>query len=286
MIIDDKKNLDYLYNYHDGKIEQGLKIGCILDNHLRFKRGSFVMVNGLDNVGKTRWILWYFLCLTTKHKLKWLIWSGENNAGQLIRDIIEMSEGEKLKEISKNKINRYYNRISQYFKFIDNSRQYNHRELLEIFKKSDADGFLVDPFTGLNHDRRINQFDRNYQFCNDVREFCNKYKKTIYVNTHPQTEAARRVYPQGHVLVGYTQIPKKSDTEGGQSFANRADDFITIHRMVNHPRLFYMTEIHVRKVKDTESGGSPTFYDMPMSFDFNNGLGFTIGGINALKTKI
>jgi len=283
MILKDNETLNYLNAYNEGKIKKGLDVGCLLDDFIRYKKGSFTMINGLDNVGKTRWILWYFLCLTKKHKLKWIIWSGENRAGQLKRDLIEMLTGEKLNNLLKSKVDHLNNKISKYFKIIDNSKLYSHKDLLNIFKKSDANGCLIDPFTGLNHDRRVNQFERNYQFCNDVREFCNQTGKTIYVNSHPQTEAARRVFPSDHVLAGHIQDPKKSDTEGGQSFANRADDFITIHRLISHPKLWNQTLIHIRKIKDTETGGKISFLDEPLVFDYNFGMGFTIGGINPLK---
>ena len=85
----------------------------------------------------------------------------------------------------------------------------------------------IDPFTGLNHNRRVNQYERNYLICNDIREFCNITKKSIYVMTHPMTESARRVYPDNH-LAGNIQPPRKSDVEGGQVFANRCDSFLLI----------------------------------------------------------
>ena len=58
-ILKEGFGLDYLYKYHEGKIQMGLGLGVsIIDDCLRFKNGQFVMINGLDNVGKTRWILW------------------------------------------------------------------------------------------------------------------------------------------------------------------------------------------------------------------------------------
>jgi hypothetical protein len=44
-----------------------------------------------------------------------------------------------------------------------------------------------------------------------------------------------------------------------------------------------LTEIHILKIKDRESGGKPTMLNEPLRFDYNNGLGFTIGGVNPLK---
>ena len=273
-----------LYDYHEGKIKKGLDIGLEdFDKHLRFKQGQFVMINGLDNVGKTLFIVWYFLCLSMKHNLKWCIWSGENEAWQIKRDLMSMYEGVKFNEIDIKRITVLMDYIDNWFLFVDNRNLYSHKEILKLFKSQEVNGCLIDPFTGMNHDRKINQFERNYQFCNDVREFCNKTGKTVYVNTHPQTEASRRVYANDHTLKGFVQPPKKSDTEGGQSFANRCDDFLTIHRMTNHPEMWMLTEVHVRKVKDKETGGDITFLDDPLRLDYNSGLGFTLGGHNPLK---
>ena len=285
MIIEPLSDLQYLKDFHAGKIKQGLKIDCILDDYIRFKKAQFVMINGLPNVGKTRFILWYFLALSVKHNLKWCIWSGENQSGQLKRDLIQMYLGQSFKDLDENLLGMYLSKIENWFTFIDNTKLYSHNDILNLFAKVNCHGCLIDPYTGLNHDRvKISQYDRNYNFCNDIREFTNRTKKTVYVNTHPQTEAARRVYPDNHTLKGYIQAPKKSDTEGGQSFANRCDDYMTVHRMTNHPDLWMMTELTISKIKDVETGGKCTFD--ALRFDYNNGLGFTIGGVNPLKKPI
>ena len=82
MILENKDSLDYLYKFQEGKIKLGLGINTELDSFIRYKQGNFNVIVGLDNVGKTAWILYYFLCLTKHHKIKHIIWSGENKAGQ------------------------------------------------------------------------------------------------------------------------------------------------------------------------------------------------------------
>ena len=71
--------LKYLFDYKDGLIKQGLGLDIELDNYLRFKPKQLNIILGHDNVGKTYWINWYFLALTSKHGLKWCIWSGEKS---------------------------------------------------------------------------------------------------------------------------------------------------------------------------------------------------------------
>ena len=284
MLITKEDNLKYLYAVKDNKIAKGLSIGNNLDKHYVHKRANYVVVVGMDNVGKTNFMMWYFLCLSVKHNLKSCIWSGENSAGQLTRDLIQMYAQSKIADLTKLQIEEYNNEISKWFTFVSNKKMYNHKDLLKIFKESNCDGCAIDPYTGLNHDRRTNQWERNYLICNDIREFCNTTGKTVYVMTHPMTEAARRVYPPNHQYAGNIQPCRKSDVEGGQVFANRCDSFISVHRFINSSELFMMTQIRIEKIKDKESGGTPTLED-PLCFDYNFGLGFTIGGINVLKNK-
>ena len=284
MIENDNLALKKLKDFREGKIKQGLGIGIKeFDKHFVFKESEFNGILGLDNVGKTFWLMYYLLCQAKINRKKFIIWSGENNSWQLKADLIQMWMGTKYGELIKEKIPYYNREISKFFKFIDNTKLYNHKELFNIFANTDADGCVIDPYTGLNHDRRVNQFDRNYNFCNDAREFCNKTKKTLFVCFHPHTEAARRVYPQDHTLNGFIQSPRKSDCEGGQVFPNRLDNLLVCHRLTNSPELWMLTEIHVLKVKNKLTGGSPTMLNEPLRFDYNNGLGFTLGGINPLN---
>ena len=105
MILKDNSTIKYLHAYKDGRIKQGLGINLkLLDQHFLMKRGEFNMVLGLDNCGKTFWLLWYLLCHAKLNGKKFIIWSGENRAGQLKRDLIQMWLGIKFKDIIKSKI--------------------------------------------------------------------------------------------------------------------------------------------------------------------------------------
>lgn len=270
----------YLEDYHKDKIKQGLGIDVpALDSVLRYKQGQFNMINGFDNVGKTAWILWYFLCLATKYKIKFCIWSGENRPGMLMRQLIEWYSGRKLKDLDLNQIYMYEAMLSELFYFVSNDKMWTNKELYEQAIESESKCLLIDPYTGLNRDYT---HAGNYDFLNETREFCNSEKITVYVNTHPNTEAARRTYTKGDVE-SYQMPPSRSQSEGGQPFANRCDDFITIHRLVGHPQYGYKTHIYTRKIKDTETGGAVTPMDEPIAFEWNSGLGFVCGGINPLN---
>ena len=81
------------------------------------------------------------------------------------------------------------------------------------------------------------------------------------------------------------QRPNGSDAEGGGKWINRCDDFITIHRYTQSPTDWMYTQIHVLKVKESESGGKPTFLNEPVTFKLHGGTSFLCGGINSLESN-
>jgi len=275
----------YLEAYKNGKITKGLKLGCELDDFLRFKQGSFNMILGRDNVGKTYWRLWYYLVLSTKYDKKWCIWSGENKDGQIVRDLIKIYTGKQIKDLSMDEVFRYKEEVCQWFTFVDNSKLYKFQDLLKIFSDGDYHGCLIDPYTGLerNHGHK-----NNYEFLNTCREWVNKTNITLDVCLHPVTESGRGggFYRDGHEWAGHLRHPYKLEAEGGAPFANRCDDYIVLHRLTKHENLKFMTLVYVDKVKDVESGGQQTMIDQPIYCEYNYGLGFKVNGINPLNKPI
>ena len=282
MIIKSGSGINYLLDYKNGKIKQGLQIGCFLDEHLRFKPKQLNIILGHDNVGKSYWITWYFLTLSLTNNLKFILWSGENQHGQILRDMIQMYSGRPFKELSEQEILTYSTFLEQSFTFIDNSKLYKPTELLEIFRASDADACLIDPFTGL--DREMN-YEGNYRFLNMARQFVNETGKTIYINTHPTSESGRNgnLYPEQHHWKGHLKPPLKDHVEGGKAFLNRCDDMFVIHRLIKHTTMKFETMVGVEKIKDTDTGGKHTELDIPVLCNYNYGVGFTIQGVDPLQ---
>jgi len=275
MILDRKYGDDYVIKFKRGEIEQGLGIGIPeVDQYLCYKQSQLCIINGLDNVGKTSFMLWYFLLISIKWDKKFILWCGENKVGQQKRDLVQFLSGKSFDELNEAQINKFLKSINRRFEWIDNKQSYSYEALYNIFEKSSADCCLIDPFTGLE---RAYDHGGNYDFLNASRAFVNKTDKTVYVNTHVNTEAARRMFPKNSnipELEGYPMPPEKSNSEGGQSFANRPDDFITIHRYTDHPTYWMNTLVFVRKVKDTGTGGKVNFRTNPLIFDYNKGFGF------------
>ena len=284
MILKEGHSTEYLNQYKEGNISLGLGIGCELDDYLRFKRKQLNIVLGHDNVGKSYFMEWYFLALATNHDLKFTIWMGENSSGQVMRDLIQMYSGKHFKDLTYSELRKHESFIEHYFKFIGNAKMYKPTEILDIIGGTTSDVGFIDPFTGL--DRGMQHSD-NYEFLNQTRMFCNQTGKTLYISTHPNSESGRAgmLYPQDHMWFGHLKPPLKAHIEGGKPFLNRCDDMIVIHRLVKHPDMRYQTMIDVEKIKDRDTGGQQTDLGQPLLFDFNSGLGFKIGGVDAIKRR-
>lgn len=257
---------DYLKSVRNGTLEQGLGIGCRLDNYLRFKYGTFNLIMGQANVGKTDWIMWYMVALTNKHKINWLIFSSENSVGSLKRKIIQFWTGKDLDKLSDEEFNTINFKMNRYFKFINTDSLYSAQDLLNIFEqhKDEFDGAIIDPYNSLTIPDKINQHTYDYEIASKIRLFCKKSQKTVYIIAHAVTESLRRVHDKSHHYKGLPQPPNEADIEGGGKWANRADDFIVIHRYKAHESEWMITHVHVKKVKETETGGKPTFLDEPV----------------------
>jgi len=272
----------YLLDYKNGRIPKGLKIGAYIDEHLVFKRGQLCIILGHDNVGKSYFINYYFLCLALKHDLKICMYSAENHKGKILRDLVQMYSGKKYNDLTDNEILKYSSYIEQFFLFVNSQELYKPGELLEIFEQSECDIALIDPYTALDRDMSYNG---NYQFLNSAREFTNRTGITLYINTHPISESGRagNLYPKGHEWEGHLKPPLKSDCEGGKAFLNRCDDMFIIHRLEAHKTMKYYTMLQVVKVKDIDSGGMHTDFNEPILAEFNNGLGFKFRGVDPLQ---
>ena len=114
----------------------------------------------------------------------------------------------------------------------------------------------------------IGVHDYHYEAASEFLTFSKANNVAVWLNMHAVTEAQRRKGDDDLPIAPYAE-----DTEGGGKFVNRADCFITIHRKVQapDPSIKKMSEIHVRKVREVETGGSPTPLDSPYRLVMNLG---------------
>ena len=295
MLINFEDHINKLDQVRSGQIKEGLKLGLPeIDEYLRFKYGNFNVILGHANVGKTSLILYLMYLYSLKHKVRWLVFSSENEPYALIRKIVEFAEGKPINKIETEDYKEQLKWINLHFKFVDCQELYTYKQILELgqaIKKAwDYQGFLIDPYNSLMKDRDvlkgINSHEYDYQATSEMRIFCKSNNVSIWLNTHAATEALRKKHGKNEDYEGHPIPPMASDVEGGGKFVNRADDFYVIHRYTQHPTDWMYSHFHVRKVKDVDTGGRPTPMDVPLRFrSIINNVGFEISGKNLVTYK-
>ena len=146
----------------------------------------------------------------------------------------------------------------------------------KVMRQQHVDAIFVDPYNSLRLDMKnssIGVHDYHYEAASEFLTFSKSNDIAVWLNMHAVTEAQRRKGDDGLPVAPYAE-----DTEGGGKFVNRADCFMTIHRKVQAPdtAIKRMSEIHVRKVREVETGGQPTPLDDPYCLTMNiSNTGFT-----------
>jgi len=258
----------YLEQWRNGTFVKGVSTGIpSLDKHFLLKRGNFNIINGKDNVGKSVF-MWYLLLLSAMfHGWRWVIYSNENRPGTVIKRMIEFYYGQKIDKISDSQFMDGNSFVKKHFTIISNDTIFNFKDILNICEKlllkSKYDGALLDPYNSLKIDlnvaSKLSTHEYHYEAASEMQTFTKRNDFCIYLNCHVVTFAARE-----------NKAPGKADTEGGSKFPNKADDFLTFHRYTNGENWRDM-EIHVRKIKELETGGSYTYEDNPFKLRMMEG---------------
>lgn len=272
-ISSDDEDFRWIDDYANGKIPVGLDTGDPeLDKYFRYKK-EFTIVNGHSNVGKTTMALYLMVNSTIRHKWKWVVYSSENRTASLKMSLIQFAMNKPVSSMNHMERKRAYEWVGKYFTVISNKQVYSYSDIIvfleKIMKQQDVDAVFVDPYNSLKIDMgnsSIGVHDYHYEAASEFLTFSTANNVAVWLNMHAVTEAQRRKGEDGLPVAPYAE-----DTEGGGKFVNRADCFITIHRKVQHPIPAdrKITELHVRKVRDVETGGEPTPLEDPIRFEMN-----------------
>ncbi len=293
MLINYEEELNKLNKIRKGETTEGYKLGIPeIDEFLRFKKGNFNVILGQANVGKTSMALYLMLLYSLKRDVKWLIFSSENEPYSIIRKLIEYLTAQPINKLRDDDYQYATQVVKKYFKFISPEKLYTYRDIIKLgqsYKNAwDYEGFMIDPYNSLIKEgelsKNIGGHEYDYQAMTELRQFAKKNNISIWLNVHANTGAIRMLHRTEHQYGGYPIPPNAGDVEGGAKFVNRADDFLVFHRYTQHPTDWNQTHIHIRKIKETETGGRPTPMDNPIQLkSIINNVGFEIDGVNLLQ---
>jgi hypothetical protein len=266
----------YIDSIRNGTFVMGGSTGSTyLDQYFRFKSSLIVVVHGIANVGKSLFT-WYLAMLSAAmHNWRWILYVAENDYEHCVRSLVQFHGGKWVSDMSYEEYRKAMDFVDRHFVIIKNTSTYSASEACALAEYLHLDpnvgpfnAFVIDPYNSLVAETRISEglrkvhstkHDLDYEVMSAFRGFCKRTGMALYLNCHTGTEKARNVQSTG-------KAPNMYDVEGGGKFANRADDFITTHRNTKDSERSMITEMHVDKIKTTETGGRPTSADGPVEF--------------------
>ena len=272
-VSNDDLDFSWISDYAAGNIEIGLTTGNdILDKYFRYKK-DFTIINGISNVGKTTLALYLMVNSAVLHGWKWIVYSSENKTASVKMRLMEFIVDMPIRQMDREMQKYAFNWVNKHFKIISNNDVYNYSELILFAEKimhheGKYDGFFVDPYNSLRIDigKNISSHEYHYEAASEFLTFSNRMNMAVWLNMHAVTEA-QRVRGED----GLPVAPTAAMTEGGGKFVNRADCFLTFHRKVSSPEydIRKTMEFHVRKIRETETGGECTVWNEPFLFRMN-----------------
>ena len=272
-ISSDDEDFRWIDDYSQGKVEIGLDTGDeVLDEYFRYKK-EFVIINGHSNVGKTTTALYLIANSVVRHKWKWVIYSSENRTASVKMHLMQFASDRKVQDMSYAQRKSAYKWVQEHFTIINNNQVYSYSDIIlfmeKVMRQQHVDAVFIDPYNSLRLDMRnssIGVHDYHYEAASQFLTFSKSNDVAVWLNMHAFTEAQRRKGADGLPIAPYAE-----DTEGGGKFVNRCDCFLTIHRKVQSSdhNIRKMSELHVRKVREVETGGQPTPIDEPYQILMN-----------------
>jgi len=270
------EHLQYFEDSKHGRIPKGLPTGSNeLNQYFRFKRGNFVVANGMPNVGKSL-IMWYLAVLSNmKHGWKWIICSKENPERTVMKKFMEFYFVKSIKYFTEEETQRGMRWLSDNFVFLQVNNSYTAKQFVEIgesiVKDIDMAGYLIDPFSSIRlaGNNKEGIYAHIEGFLDDFQLFSHTHKCGIWLSAHTNTNASRNRGADGFPIA-----PEAADSRYGDIFTAKADDMLTFHRIVQDKERFRLTQIHVRKIKDYESLGMVTDRDDPVILELKDNCRF------------
>ena len=273
-VSSDDEDFRWITDFAEGKIPAGLDTGSeFLDKYWRYK-SNYTIINGHSNVGKTTFALYLIVNSAVRHNWKWIIYSSENRTASIKMKLMSFCANKDIKDMSYAERKISYEWVSEHFTLISNKQVYSYYDLIvfgeKLLAKDGFNGYFIDPYNSLRIDMSersgLSTHEYHYEASSEFLTFANKHQIAVWLNMHAVTEAQRRKGADGLPVAPFAE-----DTEGGGKHVNRSDDFLTFHRKVQaqDPLDRRTIEFHVRKVRETESGGTPTSVDDPIRFQMN-----------------
>ena len=244
-----------------GELEIGKPTGWNnVDEYYRHKSNHVTIFLGSDNIGKSLFIIHLSAAANLLHGFKYGIIAPENDTYITRKRVIESMAGKTLEELEREPLvyDKLLKRSRRDFHIIKNGKHYTLDDALnmgaKLHKTFGIDYFLIDPYSFFSIGGSSNNFAHDNEMMSKMLVFAEKYC-SIIIMAHPNSTAVRENRDEH----GFITSPNKYQISGGNLYANRTHDFVSLHRVINHTDrdIRKTMQFTVEKIKTVETGGKP-----------------------------
>ena len=251
--------------------QKGLSTGwSSLNRHYTVMQGHLDIVTGVPSHGKSEFVDALCMNLAMGHDWRFLYYSPENypvttHVKNLMRKYIGKPYGKMYNgTMSKKEVSEAMKFVDEMFMFINpGDHLITIDDIIEISKRVDIDGLIIDPWNELDHRRPSNMREDEYiSLClGKLRTVSRSLDMHTWLVAHPKKPDPGRNYK--------TSPPNLYDVSGGAHWYNKADNGITVHRpdVVNG----MLTNIHITKVRFRNIGKPTGETPIPLNYDIASG---------------
>lgn len=269
---------DVLDMYH-GRGPQPLSTGLGPDMDQAFKvlPGQFVVVTGIPNHGKSRWLDQVAVSMAQMHGWAWVIFSPETGSANHIIDLCEISAGRPFHDgpnprMSEHELREAQAWVREHFAFIDAA---DHTPSIDwVLERARAAvlrhgirALIIDPYNELEAGRpdRMTETEFVSQLISKCKRFAKVHDVTVFMVAHP-TKLSR---PPGATK---DPAPGLYDIAGSSHWRNKADAGLVVYRDFDEGCTF-VSAAKIRRQPICGTPGSVKFYFLPVDRRFSADAG-------------
>ncbi|HEV2508621.1 AAA family ATPase [Bosea sp. (in: a-proteobacteria)] len=218
---------------------QGLKpltvgMGRDMDQAFKVLPGQFVVVTGIPNHGKSRWLDQVAVSMSDLHGWRWAMFSPETGSDNHIIDLCEIKVGLPFHEgptlrMDEKELHTAMRWVREHVAFIDSGE---HTPSIDwVLEKAKAavlrkgiNALIIDPYNELEASRPERMLETEFvsQLISKCKRFAKVHGVTVFMVAHP-TKISN---PAG----GKEPIPGLYDIAGSAHWRNKADAGLVVYR--------------------------------------------------------
>lgn len=253
---------------YDGNYAKPLMIGYKdLDEIYNIMKGTFHVVTGIPNHGKSSFLDQVLLKIANDHNWKYAIFSPEHSTQMHLRRLLQMHLQKSFDEdlgnrMTKDELQRGLEWLNEYFYFIETKDTVPDIDyILDVAKSSvlkyGVNGIVIDPYNEVSAKRTGNAREDEHirDFISKCKRFARIYDCVVWIVAHPTK------LPKNND--GSYAAPTAYDISGASHWSNQSDVILTVHRDFDDNSI----EVITRKIR--EQGLYGKIGSAKFNYDYN-----------------